>query len=101
MLIGYQLYIASSPGQHSNEEYAQLHRQIKAFLFLGTHHMGTPKLLTFPWPVSSFIRQYFPAPYYKALEDTVRIGWLFRRHGGWNMPIFCYYEPKRLMLGPG
>jgi hypothetical protein len=29
-----------------------------------------------------FIRQYFPAPYYKAPEQSWQAEGLFRRHGG-------------------
>ncbi|KAF5712885.1 calcium-independent phospholipase [Fusarium mundagurra] len=101
-----QVYVATHPSNTDDPEYKALHSQIRGYVFFGTIHkdrdMSRAKL-----EVPEFWRALSRGAsgtlgghsheLEKAMYTTFRVNHAFRRLGGENLLINCFYETK----GPG
>jgi pimeloyl-ACP methyl ester carboxylesterase len=101
-----QVYVATHPSNTDDPDYKALHTQIRGYVFFGTIHkdrdMSRAKL-----EVPEFWRALSRGAsgtlgghsheLEKAMYTTFRVNHAFRRLGGENLLINCFYETK----GPG
>ena len=99
-----QIYVATHPSNSSNPEFHQLHRSLRGYAYLGTHHRDFPshdisklwRALGAEAPASLGARH---PDLERAVFATSRINHAFKRLGGEDLPTVCYYETEKTLVG--
>ncbi|KAF4338524.1 hypothetical protein FBEOM_7563 [Fusarium beomiforme] len=98
-----QVYVSTHPSNTDDPDYKKLHNQIRGYVFFGTIHkdrdmsrakLEVPELWRALSRGSSGTLGGHSHELEKAMYTTFRVNHAFRRLGGENLPVNCFYETK-------